>query len=362
MFINKINMFINRLAGADMAFWILPLLMLNLVLGTLAQHFIGLYESQKIFFASFFYFLGPLPLPGSYTLLGLLAFSLLIKFILHSEWRWNRAGIILAHLGALILLIGGLLTALTTREGFMAIPEGETTPYVYDYNNREFFVFRDEELQHRIAFKNLEGRITLPNFPFVIDVEDRCVNCAITKQDDPKNRKSMARFMQLSDINPEKENEANLSGFTFELTGGDTQDNGTYIAFENMPQPVTLNKNDHTYKLIFGKEQRLLPFSVGLENFTKETYPGTTQARAYSSDLAIYEGSRTFPVRIEMNKPLRYKGYTFYQSSFEQTLGREITILTVVENHGRLFPYIGTLIIAIGLLLHLLIYTRQVKA
>jgi hypothetical protein len=31
------------------------------------------------------------------------------------------------------------------------------------------------------------------------------------------------------------------------------------------------------------------------------------------------------------------------------------TILAVVENKGRLFPYISTLIIALGLILHLII-------
>jgi len=45
-----------------------------------------------------------------------------------------------------------------------------------------------------------------------------------------------------------------------------------------------------------------------------------------------------------MNKPLRYKGYTFFQSAYERDQsGEEITILAVVENKGRIFPYLGTI-------------------
>lgn len=62
---------------------------------------------------------------------------------------------------------------------------------------------------------------------------------------------------------------------------------------------------------------------------------------------------------IEMNAPLRYKGYTFFQSSFDQNEQGEATVLTVVENKGRLFPYIGTFVVALGLLLHIFIIFRR---
>jgi len=56
-----------------------------------------------------------------------------------------------------------------------------------------------------------------------------------------------------------------------------------------------------------------------------------------------------------MNEPLRYKGYTFYQASFSQSESGETSILAVVKNYGRLFPYISSIIMSIGLLIHLLI-------
>ena len=57
-----------------------------------------------------------------------------------------------------------------------------------------------------------------------------------------------------------------------------------------------------------------------------------------------------------MNAPLRYKGYTLYQASFAELQdGREATVLAVVQNYGRLFPYISSIIMCIGVLLQMII-------
>jgi hypothetical protein len=54
-----------------------------------------------------------------------------------------------------------------------------------------------------------------------------------------------------------------------------------------------------------------------------------------------------------MNKPLRYKNFALFQSSyFEDRQGNEYTVLAVVKNAFRLFPYIASGIIFIGMLLH----------
>jgi cytochrome c biogenesis protein ResB len=166
--------------------------------------------------------------------------------------------------------------------------------------------------------------------------------------------------MALKDTPPAKDPEANLTGLTFQIKDMKEQ-SGTYIAFEGMPEPVLIKANGKQYKIIFGKQQRILPFSVRLVDFKRDVYPGTDKARGYSSDIVIIDGNLEWPERIEMNKPLRYKGYTFYQSSFEQADAMQATILSVVENKGRLFPYISTLIIAVGLLLHIGIILRLEK-
>jgi hypothetical protein len=60
-----------------------------------------------------------------------------------------------------------------------------------------------------------------------------------------------------------------------------------------------------------------------------------------------------------MNEPMRHKGYTLYQSSFDLSGEKPFTVLHVVRNRGRIFPYAASLIMALGLILHLAIRIRQ---
>ena len=84
-------------------------------------------------------------------------------------------------------------------------------------------------------------------------------------------------------------------------------------------------------------------------------HPGTNIAKSYSSEVNLIENSIPRRKLIKMNEPLRYKGYTFYQASFVDDREKETTVLASVKNYGRMFPYISSIIMSIGLLLHLLI-------
>ena len=84
-------------------------------------------------------------------------------------------------------------------------------------------------------------------------------------------------------------------------------------------------------------------------------HPGTNIAKSYSSEINLIEDKISRRVLIKMNEPLRHGGYTFYQASFVDGLDRETSVLASVKNYGRLFPYISSIIMSIGLLMHLLI-------
>ncbi len=352
-----------RLAEADMVFWLMPPLIVLLIAGTLAQRWIGLWPAMDMFFGSFIIWAGPIPLPGAYILLGILSLNLTLKFLLKSDWRLQKSGIVLSHLGALILLIGGLITAITARESYMLIPEGQETPYIYSYTQRDLVVFEDQKPVLKLPFNNIK-KWDFSALPFEISLQHVCKNCEILKRvetpdyDENINYQAMARFMALRSKPLEAQPENDLTGLQFTISGSD-QD-GIYIAFDGMPKPIEITAGGKNYTLIFGKTQRALPFSIALTDFVKDSYSGTDMARNYHSDIIVKDGDLEWPVRIKMNEPLRYKGYTFFQSSFEQGRNFETTILAVVENKGRVLPYIGTLIIGIGLLLHLLltIYNR----
>jgi hypothetical protein len=351
--ISRIKKLPLRLAEADMVFWTMPALIMLLIIGTVTQRWIGLHEAHQTYFASFIIWAGPVPLPGGYLILGFLTLNLTAKFLLKSEWSMRKSGIILSHLGALILLIGGLATSILAEERYMLLPEGSETHYLYHYTDKNLMVFNSEREIARLPYDDIENW-NKADLPFPLDITFQCDNCEITEREETSNHEGMAKFMALNNKPVEKEPEANLTGFEF------TVQDKHYLAFDGMPKPIELTYNDKKYTLIFGKEQSTLPFSIHLKDFVKDDYQGTSMARNYHSDIIIKDADLEWETRIEMNKPLRYKGYTFFQSSFDQSAGEEISILSVVKNEGWLFPYIGTIVLGLGLLIHIIItYSRR---
>lgn len=94
----------------------------------------------------------------------------------------------------------------------------------------------------------------------------------------------------------------------------------------------------------------LLPFSIQLERFQIEHYEGTRNPASYSSKVRILDsGAPEGVITVSMNEPLDWKGYTFYQSSYEPAEPRPVTsIFSVNRDPGRWLKYIGSLLIVIG--------------
>lgn len=335
------------LAGPAIPFFTLPLMAAMLVAGTVSQRFIGLYESQKIFFSS----------APALVLLGLLTVSLTCKFLFFSPWKAGRFGINLAHLGILVLLAGGFFTALQAREGSMVIGEKDSSATVQDYHARALGMTLNNEIQYVPFYKLKPGStVPLPGGAAKMEIIAACKSCQIERrQEAGGDLRGMAQFMRLTPGKPALKDEENIAGITFRLSGAGEDRDGEYILFDPMPKPLEINADGQTISLLLAKSQRTLPFSLTLEDFQASNHPGTAMARAYHSDIIVKDGAVEWPVRIEMNKPLRYKGYTFFQSSFFKPEGstKEFTVLAVVQNRAWLFPYIGTGLMALGLLIHI---------
>ena len=58
-------------------------------------------------------------------------------------------------------------------------------------------------------------------------------------------------------------------------------------------------------------------------------------------------------VEIYMNTPLRFRGKSFYQSgTMDPRSGQRGTILQVVDNPGRMMPYVSCALVSGGMLIH----------
>jgi len=100
--------------------------------------------------------------------------------------------------------------------------------------------------------------------------------------------------------------------------------------------------------IYYGRERLFLPFSLFLEKFEKKDYPGSEMAMNFRSFVKINSKSET--KEIYMNEPLKFEGFTFYQSSYQLTPNAPaVTILSVNRDPGRALKYIGSLILCFGI-------------
>lgn len=340
-------------------------MILVLVIGTISQKELGILTAQDRYFSSFFYWLGFVPLPGGLTLISILFINLLAKFLFKSQWSWARAGTIVTHFGVLVLILGGAITYATSRDGYLMVREGESSNIVEDYHQRMVVVKTDNNIIYHLPFEEVHDglEITPENSEFSITITKSCFNCGISRrpQSEQEGWTSPGKFMRLDPKSSDPQDEKNMSGIEFLVSGAGPDMDGKYLTFDKFPKPPRIevasstNTKPMTYTIAVERKKRELPFSVLLKTFKQDFHPGTDMARAYQSTVTVIDGDTSWPALIQMNEPLRYRGYTLYQSSFDVTGDKPYTVLTVVENKGRIFPYISTLIVALGLILHLAI-------
>jgi len=346
------------LASASLMFLALPWLMVLLVLGTVSQRYIGLYASQKLFFGSFILWAGIVPLPGAYATLALIAFSLIAKLTLKSEFNLRRAGTLLVHVSAIVLLLGGLISALAREEGYVVLGDGQSAQSVSDYRERELQITENGVLVKSIPFAKLHAGETLALYalPFTLRVERSCFPCAAVARATPApDARGLAEKLELVGVPYARDDAQNITGATFWVNGAGPGQDGEHIAFERLAAPDAVMAGKSRYEFTIKPVERPLPFSIRLLHFTRSDYPGTDEPRAYRSDVAVKDGGLEWNATIEMNQPLRYKGYTLYQSSFVSDGTNLASVLAVVKNVGEWFPYLSIGMLCTGLLLHILL-------
>ncbi len=334
-------------------------LIVLLILGTIAQKDMGLYLAHQQYFSAWvLWVFDVFPTPAAFTTMGFIFYGLLIKTF-SEKWTKKKIGTLIIHLGVLLLIFGGFLTSKFSIEGNMALAEGGESNFISSYHNielavtniandtnQDIAVFPQEVLQSGNIIKHDE-------LGFSIKIQNFCNNCAISINDNESL--TMPERIILSQAPPEKIEEENISGVRFIIEGSEDSQDGRYLAIENIPPITKIISGDKIYQFSIRHKRTYLPFSLKLIDFEKKLHSGTNMAKSYKSDVILSDNNIEWSSIIEMNQPLRYKGYTFYQSSVLQFNGEEMSVFAVVKNIGRLFPYISSIIICLGLLTHLFV-------
>ncbi|MES2411862.1 MAG: cytochrome c biogenesis protein CcsA [Bacteroidota bacterium] len=106
-------------------------------------------------------------------------------------------------------------------------------------------------------------------------------------------------------------------------------------------EPKVVKLGNLEFTLSYGSKIYTLPFSLKLNDFIAEKYPGTEKSySSFESKVTVLDSSKVYDARIYMNHILDHKGYRFFQASFDPD--EKGTVLSV--NHdfwGTTITYIG---------------------
>ncbi len=110
-----------------------------------------------------------------------------------------------------------------------------------------------------------------------------------------------------------------------------------------------------TARVSLRDERVYLPFSLKLLQATHKKYPGSDLPKDFRSRVLIDNPAKkeSREVEISMNDPLRYGGLAFFQYQMtknELDARPGSSVLQVVRNPSWLAPYIGCIVVAVGMI------------
>ena len=161
----------------------------------------------------------------------------------------------------------------------------------------------------------------------------------------------------------EKDNSGNegLDAAILEVTDGANKQIVNVMGKHGMlGEPFAVTVGNSTLEITYGADPIYLPFALQLNDFQMEKYPGSMSPSSYASELVLLDKERnvTRNVRVFMNNTLNYRGYKFFQSSYDQDEGG--TVLSVnADQLGTLVTYLGYFLLGLGFVLALFSKTSR---
>jgi len=150
---------------------------------------------------------------------------------------------------------------------------------------------------------------------------------------------------------PEQSQMGGMNAFTAKVTSGnEVRRVNVFEKDGEITEPATCTINGIKVSISYGALTRELPFSIHLRDFQIERYPGSMSPSSYASEITLKDPGASVerPFRIFMNNILKYQGYRFFQSSFDQD--EKGTVLSVNHDYwGTLISYLGYFFMALGM-------------
>jgi cytochrome c-type biogenesis protein CcsB len=280
-------------------------------------------------------------------LLLLLAGNLTGQIIEFKLWRREKFTVFIFHASFLVILLGAGITRFFGYEGSIHIREGQ------------------EENRCYSEVKYIGYRLTDESGKVLAQDQTRYRMSSVTADNYSKNLSAGGTEMEIAlsqiipnaDLNAQpvdpNNGQTGKIAFIFHVTSGDKTETLTLLDSEGEYITTgTVVAGGKTVELSYGSKVTELPFTIKLNDFILERYPGSSSPSGYKSDVVLTDKSAgtTKPFLIFMNNILKYKGYRFYQSSFDQD--EKGTVLSVNHDRAGMFvTYFGYCLMVLFIIL-----------
>ncbi len=268
-------------------------------------------------------------------LLLLFIVNMLGRTILDKMYLRKKFSLFLFHFSFFIIFTGAAVTRYISYEGMMHIREGETTD-LFSSSEKYVYGYLDDGTQMKeFSFRAdfIPGKRN--RFKRTIRLGDKKYTLTFIKYTAGTGQKNTPGIL------------------TFLVTDGNSQKEVSIFEKRGSQQePVTFDLGSTRLSLSYGSRLIKLPFSLKLKDFQLERYPGSNSPSSYASEVVLTdkENHVEMPFRIYMNHILNYRGFKFFQSSYDPD--EKGTILSV--NHdalGTTLTYIGYFLMTLGMII-----------
>ena len=352
----------------------LAALMILVVACTLAQVRLGTLGAVNVYMRSWFYWmpLGGLSIPifpGGATVGLVLMVNLIAAQVRRLELSWRKAGIWIVHAGLILLFVGEFVTSAFQVDARLAFEIGQTSNFLDVPREVELAVVDRTDPKVDDVYGVSEralgrgGVVAIPGTPLSLRVLAYQRNAQLGRAAPGAPDAGATQgtgvglaFLPLPPVTTD--DRPDLSVAVVEVLDGG-RPLGRWLASNAIEAPQAFSAGGRSYTLALRDRRIYLPYSLTLEDFRHDIYPGTDIPKNFSSLVRLQNPARgeNRNVLIYMNQPLRYDGKAFYQASFGK--GDTLSILQVVENPGWLIPYVSTVLVTLGLLVHFAISLRR---
>ena len=256
--------------------------------------------------------------------------------IIYKFKMWKNMPRFLFHFSFVVILIGAIITRYVGYEGIMQIPQGVTTNQMISLEPYLQVTIKngDEIVSQKEYQKEFTSLISsLNDFSFTTTFDNNTLTVSYKDFMFAKKEKAAMGLLTVNATFNDKTESVRLPGLRGQL---------------GVPEELKFDK--YTVILQYGSRFVDLPFSIRLNEFQLERYPGSMSPSSYASEITVIKDDKTYDYRIFMNRTLSEGNFLFFQSSyFPDESG---TILSVNNDPGKWPTYLGYFLLTLGLFLN----------